>query len=130
MSKGAIVVVDDDAAIRDLVQMALADEGYTVSVWGEGATLPPARAQQADLILLDLSLATAARGALVERLRVDPATARIPLIGFSARADGAVLVAQMRLDDLLVKPFDLDDLFALVARWVAEGRDQRALRAC
>ncbi len=130
MSKGTVLVVDDDAAIRDLVQLALDDEGYTVSVWGNGATLPQAQARQADLILLDLSLVEAARGATVERLRADPATAYIPLIGFSARADGAALAARMQLDDLLAKPFDLDDFFALVARWVAEGRHRRALAPC
>ena len=101
-----------------------------MSVCADGATLPQARAQKADLILLDLSLSTVARGALVERLRAEPTTARTPLIGFSARADGAAVVAQMRLDDLLAKPFDLDDLFALVARWVAEGRHQRAIAPC
>ncbi len=130
MSKGTVLVVDDDAAIRDLVQMALDDEGYTVSVWGDGATLRHIHAQEADLILLDLTLVGAAGGALVDRLRADPATAHIPLIGFSARTDGAALAAQMQLDDLLAKPFDLDELYALVARWVAEGRHWRALAPC
>jgi len=130
MSKGTVLVVDDDAAIRDLVQIALDDEGYTVSVWGDGTALRHAHAQQVDVILLDLTLVVAAGCALVERLRADPATAYIPLIGFSARADGAALAVQMQLDDLLAKPFDLDDLSALVARWVVEGRHRRALAPC
>ncbi len=130
MSKGTVLVVDDDAAIRDLVQVALEDEGYTVSVAGDGTALRHVHAQQLDLILLDLTLVGVAGGALVKRLRADPATAHIPLIGFSARNDGVVLAAQMQLDDLLPKPFDLDDLFALVARWVSAGRHRRTLAPC
>ena len=126
MSKGTVLVVDDDAAIRDLVKTALEEEGYTVSVCTDGAALRQVQARQAELILLDLTLVEVAGGATVERLRADPATAHSPLLGFSARNDGAVLAARMQLDDLLPKPFDLDDLYALVARWVAEGR-RRAL---
>jgi len=130
MSKGTILVVDDDAAIRDLVTTALDDEGYTVSVCADGAALRQPQARQADLILLDLTLLERAGGATVERLRADRPTAHIPLIGFSARHDGAALAARMQLDDLLPKPFDLDDLYALVTRWVAEGRHRRAPAPC
>ncbi len=130
MSKGTVLVIDDDAAIRDLIQIALGEEGYTVSACTDGAALRQVQARQADLILLDLTLVEVAGGATVERLRADPATAHIPLIGFSARHDGAALATRMQLDDLLSKPFDLDLFFALVARWVAEGRHRRALVPC
>jgi len=129
MSKGTVLVVDDDAAIRDLVKTALEEEGYTVSVCTSGAALRQVQARQAELILLDLTLVEVVGGATVERLRADPATAHIPLIGFSARHDRAALAARMQLDGLLPKPFDLDDLYALVACWVAEGR-QCALAPC
>ncbi len=125
MTKGTILVVDADAAIRNLVQLALSDEGYTVCLSRERVTLDHRQARQADLILLDVPPAEASGRAMADRLRADPATARIPLVGFSTRADGVALAARLRLDALLAKPFDLDALSALVACWVVEGRHRR-----
>ena len=108
-----ILVVDDDKGIRDLLQIALGDEGYCVLVSAEGTALRLAPEQSPDLILLDLSRALAHGHALIRTLRAEAATAHSPLVGFSARHDGALLAEQMKLDDFLSKPFDLGDLDAL-----------------
>ena len=55
MSTGRILVVDDEADIRDLVQEILSEEGYTVDVAADAAEARAACARQApDLVLLDI----------------------------------------------------------------------------
>lgn len=125
MSKGTVLIVDDDADILDLVQEALEEEGYAVAVSRDSTALRHVHEQQVDLILLDLTVMGVDGRATADWLRADPATAHIPLIGFSARNDGALLAAQMHLDYLLPKPFDLDHLVALVSQWIAEGHRWR-----
>jgi len=116
MGRGMILVLEDDAAIRDFVQLALSNEGYTVCLSRQSVTLDHRQVGQADLILLNVPLVEACGQALVDRLRADPATASIPLVGFSTCADGAALVTRLSLDALLAQPFDLDALCALVER--------------
>jgi len=51
------------------------------------------------------------------RLRADPATARIPIILMSAQYDLRGLSAALPVQERLAKPFDLEQLYALIARW-------------
>ena len=89
-------------SIRDLLQIALGDDGYCVLVSAEGTALRLAPEQSPDLILLDLSRALAHGHALIRTLRAEAATAHSPLVGFSARHDGALLAEQMKLDDFAI----------------------------
>lgn len=112
-----ILVVDDDPSIVALLTEALGDAGYEVVAAMGGAALALARAVRPAVILLDLMM-PAMDGAEVSRLlRADAATARIPIIAMTAtpslRTPGGPMVA----DDRLTKPFDLDRLYTLVARW-------------
>ncbi len=127
MSKGTVLVVDDDAAILDLLQAVLEDEGYHVRVSVDVAALHSAHAQPPDLILLDLMMPLMDGAAVTRRLRADPATAHIPIVAVSARHDLTALTAGMAVDDTLTKPFDLDALSAVVARGVAQGRQRQHL---
>ncbi len=125
MSKGTVLVVDDDAAILDLVQAVLEDEGYHVRVSVDGAALRSAHAQPPDLILLDMMMPLMDGVEVTQRLRADPATAHIPLVAVSARHNLAALAALLHVDAVLPKPFDLDDLSALTAHGVAQGRQRQ-----
>lgn len=113
MASATVLVVDDDRAVCQIVQMALEDEGYRVLCADDEPGLDAALAERPDLILLDLHLPRLEAAGLVARLRADATTARVPIVAFSA-GKGA---PDVQADDELAKPFHLDALYAVVRRW-------------
>ncbi len=112
-----VLVVDDDAAIVDLLETALEDEGYQVLATVGAAAVPLARDLQPAVILLDINMPGMDGIEVSRRLRADPATAHIPIIVMSTqdrlRATGPLLP----VNDRLPKPFEIVTLYATVARW-------------
>jgi DNA-binding response OmpR family regulator len=114
-----VLILDEDAAIRDFLEEVLRDEGYSVEsrrLEGHAPTL--VAGQRPDLVLLDCLAPWRPDGwATLEALRADPATARLPIIlcltnPRQAEARAAWLAAQLTW--VLPKPFDLDELSAVV----------------
>lgn len=111
-----ILVVDDEEGIQEIITALLEDEGYTVRTASDGlAALEVLRSWSPDLILLDLMMPRLdGQGFVAERRRTHQQD--IPLIVLSARrdleAEGALLGAVATLK----KPFELDDLVAVVGR--------------
>jgi DNA-binding response OmpR family regulator len=113
-----VLVIEDDPDIRAMMTEALECEGYDVAQAPDGAEgLRVAREQAPDLILLDLMMPVMDGRTFRANQRLDRALARIPVIVVSAlRPDstsGLDAVAYLH------KPFDLDDLYRLVARYDA-----------
>jgi two-component system alkaline phosphatase synthesis response regulator PhoP len=117
MARARVLVVDDDRAIVTVLQAALEDEGYEVLTAVNGGALPIARQQQPHLILLDIMMPGMDGVEVSRQLRADPATERIPIVAMSAATTLARLADQMPIDDRLAKPFDIDAIYGLVARW-------------
>lgn len=127
-----ILVVEDDAAINDVVCSFLSRAGYACvpAFSGTEALLRlEAGATAFDLVITDLMLPGAAGERVVETARRRSAA---PIIVTSARREVGDRVDLLRLgaDDYLVKPFDLDELLARVEahlrRWHAAGADAAA----
>ncbi len=114
MSKGTVLVVDDDPSIVEFLIEALEDEEYRVVTSVDGESLQVAHDVRPDVILLDIMMPVMDGVEVSRRLRQDPATARIPIVVMSARV--------MDVDGRLPKPFDLDFLYATVERWVPSDR--------
>jgi CheY-like chemotaxis protein len=112
---GAILVIDDDAGIRETLADFLASEGFRVDLARDGAEgLERVAASRPDLILVDLKMPGMSGGHFVERLRADPASRALPVVLMTGtRAVGAPAPAA---DAVLEKPFELDDLLAVVRR--------------
>jgi two-component system sensor histidine kinase/response regulator len=117
MSKATVLVVDDDAAIIDVIRAALEDEGYGVLAAVNGAALQIAHDRRPDLILLDIMMPDMDGVEVSRRLRANPATASIPIVVMSAHSRMRAIGDTMAVDDRLPKPFELGDLYATVARW-------------
>jgi CheY-like chemotaxis protein len=116
-ARGLVLVVDDDANVQQLIADALGDEGYRVLPSVDGDSLRVALAEQPQLILLDVMMPHMDGVAVSQWLERDPATAHIPVVAMSALGrEGAP--EGLVVDDWLPKPFDLDDLYRLVAAWV------------
>jgi CheY-like chemotaxis protein len=112
-----ILVVDDEPPIASFVVAVLAEEGYRTLLAPDGRqALLVAREQRPDFVLADLMMPHMDGAALCRALKADPATQTIPVALMSAAVSrhGEAFGA----DALLPKPFELDDLLALVERFV------------
>lgn len=114
-SVSLILIVDDNVEISEFVADALTERGYRVLCAVNGASLDIALHEQPALILLDLLMPAMDGREVARRLRADPATAAIPLVVCSAQATYHGTRPDMPCDGWLDKPFDLGDLYAVVA---------------
>ncbi len=120
MTKGLVLIVDDDAAIVDLMEIALKERGYrVVSASGQRA-LPMARYLHPDVILLDLHMPGMSGTEISAYLKADPATASIPVVAMSALHSLEEVTCALRCEAHLPKPFTLARLLDTVARWAPE----------
>jgi CheY-like chemotaxis protein len=113
-----VLVVDDDATIRRLLQITLETEGFTVSTAGDGVEgLRMAQeAPRPDLVLLDIMMPGMDGLQVCHTLKNDPATKDTPVVLLSAKAQSHDIELGMRVgaDDYITKPPDLLDLVARV----------------
>lgn len=107
-----ILLVDDDADIREMLALVLEDEGYQVVSAGNGAeALTYLRSQPAPrAILLDLMMPVMDGWAFRAEQQRDPALAHIPVIVVSAGADCAKDAKAMGAANCLRKPLDIESL--------------------
>jgi PleD family two-component response regulator len=114
---GAILVVEDDLAIAEVLEEALEEFGYEVAhVQSGAAALAQLQRQRPDLILLDLSLPDVDGLDLCRQLRAEPRWNSVPVIALTARDGLSDRVIGLRegLDDYLTKPFSVTELAARV----------------
>ena len=115
-----ILLVEDEEPIQELIGTFLQDEGYEVMAAYHGARgLGLARTARPDLVLTDLMMPIMGGAELCRRLKDDPATRDVPVVAMSAA--GRVRAEDHGADDFIGKPFDLEALLALVARYVGRG---------
>jgi CheY-like chemotaxis protein len=113
-----ILVVDDDPAIRRFVAEALRDEGYQVAEAGDGrAALSAVDHDRPGLILLDMTMPVMDGWQFAAAYRRLPGP-HAPIVCVTAAHRVAERAAQIEAEAALPKPFDLDGLLDLVARFV------------
>jgi two-component system, chemotaxis family, chemotaxis protein CheY len=125
--RARLLVVEDDEDIRSVMSEALESEGYEVARACDGGdALRCARQRRPDLILLDLMMPRMDGWTFRAEQQADEALSDIPVVIVSAiaPADAAGLGAAAHLQ----KPFDLDDLMAVVARHRPSRRDEGPAR--
>ncbi|MFD0794358.1 PleD family two-component system response regulator [Mucilaginibacter litoreus] len=115
-----ILVIEDDKDIRDTVTYALESEGYEVISSENSRILKSLDDYKPDLILLDNWLTewkSDANGQQLSReLKTNPKTKHIPVIIVSAVNNVAEIAEAGLADAYIKKPFDLDDLSAIVKK--------------
>ena len=113
MSRQTILVVEDEADIRELLAFNLRREGYAVLEAGDGREgLELARERQPDLVLLDVMMPVMDGFAVCRELERDTRTVRIPVIMLTARGEEVDRIVGLELgaDDYVVKPFSVREL--------------------
>lgn len=110
-----ILVVDDEASIRELLAFNLKKNGYHVETAADGRDAL-AKAPKADLVLLDIMLPEIDGLEVCRRLKSSSQTSGIPIIMLTAKAEeiDRVLGLEMGADDYVVKPFSMRELIARV----------------
>jgi CheY-like chemotaxis protein len=109
-----VLVVDDDASIRELLSTALEEDGYEVvpAVNGQDA-LAVCERWRPDVIILDLMMPVMDGWTFAKRLRERD---EIPIVVLSAATDLARHAKTIGAAAVVGKPFDLDQLLPKVAR--------------
>ncbi|MFO8007493.1 MAG: response regulator [Candidatus Brocadiia bacterium] len=117
MAKERILVVDDEADIREVVRHHLEREGYSATCVGTGeGALAAARRRRPDLIVLDLLLPGVDGLDVCRRLKADASLESVPIVMLTAKGEEADIVAGLELgaDDYVTKPFSPRVLMARV----------------
>lgn len=123
-----ILVVDDDASVRDLLRRMLESEGYRVMLAKDGNEgLELARKHLPDAITLDVVMPGGIDGwEALHELKDSPRTQSIPVIMVSVMAEeegGATL----DVEDYLVKPIDVDRLSRVIQRVTGQSPQRNLL---
>jgi DNA-binding response OmpR family regulator len=112
-----ILVAEDDRDIADLIAHYIRKAGWEPDVVTSGnEALAEARRQTVDLMILDVMLPGMSGLEVCRALRADRATAAIPIIMLTARAEEAdrVIGLEIGADDYVAKPFSPNELVARI----------------
>ena len=117
MSKGRILVVDDEIYIVHILDFSLGMEGYEVitALDGEQA-LEKLKTEKPDLIVLDIMMPKLDGYEVCKAIKSSPETRHIPVILLSAKGRNVdqKLGFDVGADDYITKPTDLDELLARI----------------
>ena len=112
-----ILVIEDNADMRDYLTQLLSRESWHVEAVGDSDTaLDLIRSRPPHLVLSDIMLPGRDGVALLEEIRQDATTSRLPVILLTARAGVEATIGGLRTgaDDYITKPFNPDELVARV----------------
>jgi DNA-binding response OmpR family regulator len=113
VSEPAVLVVDDEAAIREALERALRLEGFAVRTAAGGrAALEEIDSDQPAIVLLDITMPDLDGVEVIKRLRAQGSDLPICVLSARNEVDDRVRGLQAGADDYLVKPFALEELVA------------------
>ena len=121
-----ILVVDDDAALAEMLTIVLRGEGFETEVVGDGVqAIETFRAVQPDLVLLDLMLPGKSGIDVCRDIRAE---SRVPIVMLTAKTDtvDVVLGLESGADDYIMKPFKPKELVARVRARLRRNEDEPA----
>lgn len=125
MSKGHILIVEDNMDNYELVRFILERNGYDTFLAVNGRDgVSAARLQQPDLIVMDLSLPELDGWDATFQIKSDPRTKQIPLLALTAHIlpSDRKRALDAGVDDYLTKPFEISDLLNAVEAAMQKGR--------
>jgi CheY-like chemotaxis protein len=122
MVRATILIVDDEAPIRDLLELILQDLGHRVLTAINGRhALIVAASEHPDLVISDMMMPAMDGIELTRRLKAGDAGDQAPPIILMSAAGSAAAVGRGAADAFIQKPFDLEAMEKLVDRWLGWG---------
>ena len=128
MNKPSILVVEDDAPVRNLITTTLKAHDYKYITAPNGAAaILEASSHNPDIVLLDLGLPDMDGVEIIEKIRT---WSNVPIIVISARSEDADKIAALDAgaDDYLTKPFSVEELLARLRQGLRFCRHPRFWR--
>src|SRR5271163_3127302 len=122
-----VLIVEDDADIRELIRYNLAQEGFVVEEAADGAqALEKVKRRVPDLMVLDLMLPGMPGLQVCRQMRAERETAHLPILIVTAKGTEVdkVLGLEMGADDYVVKPFSPRELTARVKALLRRARPE------
>jgi PleD family two-component response regulator len=113
MSKGRILIVEDDFDISNMLRIYFSGQGYEVQVAPRGGdALSMTRKQLPDLIMLDIMLPDMNGYDVCRELRTTTRTKHVPIIFLTQKDERSDKIVGLELgaDDYVTKPFDIEEL--------------------
>ncbi|MGF7154540.1 phosphate regulon transcriptional regulator PhoB [Novosphingobium gossypii] len=129
MSAASILVVEDDAALSELLTWNLSAEGYDVRSTPDGEeALVMVREQTPDAIVLDWMIEQVPGIEVCRQLRKDKETAQVPIIMLTARGEEEDMIRGLKTgaDDYVTKPFSPKELMARIEALLRRARPSLA----
>ena len=124
MAGAAVLVVDDDAPIRRMLERTLAAEGYDVrAVSDGGAALAAIERSAPDALVLDVAMPGVDGLAVCRRLRAKGLALPILLLTARDAVHDRVAGLDAGADDYLVKPFAAEELLARIRALLRRGHE-------
>lgn len=122
--KPVILVVEDNAEMRDFISLILRDEYCVVKAVDGKAGLEKAVTLQPDIVISDYMMPVMDGMEMARQLRGDMATSHIPIVMLSARTDEDSVILGLRtgVDAYIEKPFSADVLRARVGNLIVQRR--------
>ena len=130
MSKGRILVVEDDFDISNMLRIYFTGQGYEVQVAPRGGdALSATRKQLPKLIVLDIMLPDMNGYDVCRELRTTTRTSHIPVIFLTQKDERSDRIAGLELgaDDYITKPFDIEELKLRVQNAIAAADRQNQI---
>lgn len=128
MAQKKILVIEDEADLREILKSNLAKEGYAVLAAKDGETgVKLARSESPDAIILDLMLPGMDGLQVCRLLKRDALTAGIPVLMATAKAEDVDVVTGLEVgaDDYIAKPFSVRVLVARLRNVLRRRQDAK-----
>ena len=127
-----LLIVEDDADIREMLEMFLRSKNYTVETAENGkACLSKLQSTSPDLMLLDWMLPDVSGVDLIPKIRKYPVHKELPILMLTARAEEADKIKGLNVgaDDYMTKPVSLQELDARINALIrrSQGLNQQNL---
>jgi len=127
ISENALVLIGEDEPDNQVILQTVVESlvGVRAAVAGDGlAVLASVERERPRMILLDLMMPGLDGFQVTRHLKANPATANIPIVAVSAmaRPDDRAAALAAGCDDFVRKPFELDDLEAVIRTYLENGK--------
>lgn len=132
MSKGSILVVEDDFDISNMLKIYFSGQGYVVEVAGKGGdAITSTRKQLPNLIVLDINLPDMSGYDVCRELRTTTRTKHIPIIFLTQKDERSDKITGLELgaDDYVTKPFDIEELKLRIGNAISAAKSQQQINS-
>ena len=121
----SVLIIDDDAGVRNLLCSVLENAGYSVEAVDNGKrALKTAEKLPFDVALVDINLPDIKGTELLHKLkRLQPKMVKIIITG-NPSIENAIKALNEKSDGFIVKPFDPQELLDMIRRLVAEKKSE------